>query len=154
MSSRWAVLVGCSLLFAVGCAAPAGKTAAEIQREAQNSTPPKEDLAQLGRELGVEVFPSTPAFEGGVATVSKDGVTIDAYRHTTHSVTEVANFYKGHLIEATDSTAGGAVLVEGLNNQGHRVRISANRAKGAQGGTLFAITVTKSAEDQKPTDSP
>lgn len=145
-------------LIAVGCGGPPGKTAAEIQREAEQAPKPTEDVAQLGRELGIEVFKSTAALDGGgmdgVATVDKDGITLDAYRHTTESVDDVAAFYKARVVEPIETRAGGAVVVEGLNTRGERILITANEAKGKQGGTLFVITVTRSAADQMPKDSP
>lgn len=146
------------IVFAVGCGGPSGKTAAEIQREVEQAPKPTEDVAQLGSELGVEIFKSTAALDGGgmdgVATVGKDGVILDAYRQTTSTVDEVAAFYNARLVEPIETRAGGAVIVEGLNARGERVRVSANESPGAQGGTMFVITVTRNAADQMPKDSP
>ncbi len=146
------------LLIAVGCGGPPGKTAAEIQREAEQAPKPTEDVAQLAQELGVEVFKSSAALDGGgmdgVATVGREGITLDAYRQTAGSVDEVAAFYMARLVEAVETRAGGAVVIEGLNSRGERVRVTANEAAGNQGGTLFVITVTRSAADQMPKDSP
>jgi hypothetical protein len=156
MRSWFAALI--VMILAAGCAGPTGKTAADIQREVERAPKPTEDVVQLGRELGIEIFKSTAALDGGgmdgVATVDKDGVTLDAYRHTTESVDDVAAFYKARLVEPIETRAGGAVVVEGLNTRGERVSITANEAKGKQGGTLFVITVTRSAADQMPKDSP
>lgn len=145
------------LLVALGliaCDAPKGKTASQIQAEAEQVAP-LEDFSALG----VEMFPSenglatkdAPA-DSIVATSNAEGVTLDAFRTTNSPAKDVAVFYMARLTEPVETEAGGVISIEGVNRSGDRVRVTASEKSGR---TAFTVSVRKSSGlDKTPTEKP
>lgn len=150
---KWGWLLAALLLLG-GCSEPQGKTASQIQAEAEQAQKAEDFSA-----LGVEMFPSENGLavdgsgaESIVATSSAEGLTLDAYRVTKSPAKEVAVFYMSRLSEPVNDEVGGVVSVEGVNRDGNRVRVTASEKDGR---TAFTVSVKKqTASDQTPESQP